>query len=375
MPVEEQLLPSAELKPLYDTVVWLWVYRSFKKDPNDLAAERVMNRLGQSSYPQLFFTDASGKVLVESGRTVAAFKQAADKAIGAMAKPDPGMAALDARMKQAHKLLAEKKRDAAEKILKGFKETDPGEFWLESRDLLGIKPATEKDLDDPDPDRRADAIDLCAAKSLPASKEALALLKDPDADVRMRAVRYLAKAAPDKIPAALPELLADPMDAVKFEALTAIKGSSDAKLSAVLCDAWKQLDAGKIASGNPNVLRLNIAAALGDCGTPDAIPLLEAFAAKKEFLNGTTRACVKSLGMIGRRGAKTALPALLKAFPDAVTAEMEKNKTDIHCVALAKAVHEALTEARGTAACPFPTKWSEAERKAVLDAWTKAVGK
>lgn len=371
MPVEEQLLPSAELKPYYDKVVWLWVYRCFKKDADDLAAERVMNRFGQSMYPQLFFTDGAGALLVESGRTVDAFKSAADKAISAMPKPEAAIAPLIARMNEARSLLAKGKQNAAHKLLKEFKLDDPAEFGLEARELLGVAPATEKDLDDPDPDRRADALDLCLAKAAPASKEAAALLKDPDADVRMRAVRYLAKVAPDRIAAAFGDLVADRMDAIKFEALAAMKGSTDSKVGAAIIDAWKQLDAGRISAGNPNVVRMQMAAALGDCGGAEAVEVLGAFAAKHEFLNGTTRTCVKSLGQIGKRGVKAALPALVKAFPPAVTAEMQKNKTEVHCIALAKAVHEALMEATGKAACAFPGKWGEAERKAVVEAWER----
>ncbi len=371
MPVEEQLLPSAELKPYYDQVVWLWVYRCFKKDADDLAAERVMNRFGQSMYPQLFFTDGAGTLLVESGRTVDAFKAAADKAIAAMPKPDAAVAGLAAKMAEAKKLLAGGKKEAASKILKAFKLDDPAEFGIEARELLGVAPATERDLDDPDPDRRADALDLCLAKAAPASKEAAALLKDPDADVRMRAVRYLAKVAPERIAAAFSDLLADRMDAIKFEALAAMKGSTDANVGAAIIGAWKQLDAGKITAGNPNVVRMQMATALGDCGGAEAVEILGAFATKHEFLNGTTRSCVRSLGQIGKRGVKAAVPALLKAFPPAVTAEMQKSKTDVHCVALAKAVHEALTEATGKAGCAFPGKWSEGERKVVVEAWER----
>jgi hypothetical protein len=371
VPVEGQLLPNQELKPLYETVIWLWVYRSHKKDPGDLAAERVMNRCGASSYPQLLFLDgATWAILAESGRTVDLFKQAADRAIRAMKKPDPAMGPMLADMNKAKALLAAGKKDEATAVLKAFKEKDPGEFFAEARELMGlVKPATEHDLDDSDADRRADALECRLVKKVPVSDEAARLLKDPDGEVRLRAVIYVGALAPDRLK--IGDLLADPLDGVKFAALDAVRSNPDPKHGISAAEAWRALEDKKIQSGNPNVLRMKLAEIMGICGGDEAVPLLGDFAARHEILNGTTGVCVRSLGQLGKRKAKGAPQALLKSFPDAVTPEMEKNKQAVYCVNLAKAVHAALTEACGESPAAFPASWNEEGRKALIDAWSR----
>ena len=364
------MFPSAELKPYYDSVIWLWVYRDFKKGPADLTAERVHNRFGVSSWPQLFFFDGSSTVLVECGRTVVEFKQAADTALEKIAKPDPAIAPLLQKMQAAKKLIADRKD--ASKALAAFQPSDPGEFHLEARELLGLRPATEKDLTDLDADRRADALDLCLAKKVPVAKE-FALHRDPDADVRLRAVAYLAAVSPDRLAAVLGDLLSDAMDGVKYAALDAVKAAPDPKCGPALCDAWRALGAGKIPSRNPNVVRMKLAEVLGPCGGDDAVPLLESIASKRDFLNGTTTTSVRALGQLGKRKAKGAAAALLKCFPDAVTPEIEKSKRAPNCIALARAVHEALTEACGEPPAAFPKTWTGDDRSRLLEAWSRRV--
>jgi len=373
VPVEGQLLPSEELKPLYEKVIWLWVYRSFKKDPGDLAAERVMNRCGASTYPQLLFIDGpSWTVLVECGRSVAEFIKSAENAIARMKKPDPAVERLLVKMNRAKTLLEGGKKDDAAAILSEFKKNDPCEFFAEARELLGlVKPASEEDLADPDADRRADALDLCLAKRVPITKGAMALLSDPDGDVRLRAVAYVAAVAPDRLD--FKTLLADPMDGVKFAVLDAGKSAPDPKLAKAGVDAWRDLDAGKIRSGNPNVLRMKLAEILGLSGGEDAVPILEAFASRHEFLNGTTGACVRSLGQLGKRKVKGAAASLINCFPPAVTPEMEKAKHATHCINLARTVHAALQDACGESPSPFPPAWKEDDRKQILEAWTRHV--
>ncbi len=366
------MLPNADLKPLYDKIVWLWVYRDFQKGPGDLAAERVMNRLGVSSYPHLLFADATTRVIGDSGRTTSDILATAEKASKAMQKPDADLAPLEAKMRKAR----EKKGDSRTLLEELAAGRDAGEYWVEARDLLagGRKHTpTDKDLTDPDADRRADALDALPEK--PFAKEAPALLRDPDADVRMRAVRYVAKAAPGELSKALADLLGDSMDSVKFAALDALKGAKDAGLSDRLCDAWKRLDEGKITSRNPNVLRGRIASCLGDAGGADSVPLLGEFAAKHEFLNGTTHTCVAALAKIGKRiGAKVVAPSLVRAFPPGVTPADAEKKVDVHCVRLAKGVHDALELLTGEKPVAFPKGWSDAERASTVAAWSKMLG-
>jgi len=368
VPIEEQVLPHADLKPLYGRVVWMWVYRDFKNGPDDRAAERVHNRMGVSSWPHLLFADSTGRVVAESGRTTASILATAEKAQQAVPK-GVGTPALDARLSKARE---GKSRKPIEELAK---ERDAGEYWMEARDVLwaldGRKPAaTAKDLADPDVDRRADALDALLEGTTAFAPEAAGLVKDPDADVRMRAVKYVAKAAPAKLAGLAGDLLADPMDAVQFAALDAMKESKDEAIAPALVEAWRKLDAGKIESRNPNVLRGRLAAGMGDLAGEEAVPLLGDFAAKHEFLNGTTHMCVAALGKIGkRRGAKHVAAALVASFPPAVTAEDEQRKVAAHCLRLARGVHDALVEATGVKSIAFPAAWKEKERAAAVAAW------
>jgi hypothetical protein len=374
VPIEEQVLPNAALKGLYDKVVWVWVYRDFKNGPADLAAERVHNRCGVSSWPHLLFVNSSWEVLVESGRTTDAVQSAASRAMAAAPKGrrDP---ALDAALAKARDAIKAGRKDEARAALKKIAAgKDDGEYALEARDVLeeidGRPAAGAKDLADGDADRRADALDALPAS--PFAKEALALLEDKDADVRMRAVKYVARAAPEKLAPAAAKLLADPVDAVKHAALAGLQGTKEG--AAAIVDAWKALDAGRIESRNPNVLRGRLAAAMGESAGEEAVPLLGAFAAKAEFLNGTTHTCVKSLGQIGRRTkSAAAAQVLVEAFPRAVTKEDAAKKVEAHVVRLAKGVHEALVEATGNKSVTFPSAWDEASRAGLVKAWRESL--
>lgn len=63
------MLPKAELKGVYDKVVWLWNTRDFKGDERDRAAERVEIRFGMTTYPNLLLVDpGSEKLLAECAR-------------------------------------------------------------------------------------------------------------------------------------------------------------------------------------------------------------------------------------------------------------------------------------------------------------------
>jgi hypothetical protein len=373
VPVEEQVLPHADLKPLYDRVVWVWVYRDFTKGASDLAAERIMNRFGVSSYPQLIFSDSSGRVLVEPARSVASMLASAKAAAEGMPGPLKGLEPLELKMKAARELLDAGRKVEARKALKALTaEKDDGEFYVEARRLLRSIDPDAAQLSDPDFERRADALDGLLEKQGTAAfqKEALGLLRDPDADVRMRAVRYVARAAPEELAGRIGDLLADPMDSVKFAALDAAQGSQDPKLGARLAEAWRSLDEKKLSSKNPNVLRGRIAAALGDSGTAEAVPLLGAFAARHEFFNSTTGLCVSALGRIGKRlGARLVADALLQAFPPA--AGPEEGKTAPHRARLARSVHDALVLTTAEGSIEFPKGWSQAEAEATVAAWRR----
>ena len=101
------MLPHEQLKPLYDKVVWLWVFRDFKDSDMEKDAARTMDRYGLTMYPYLLFINPNDhKILTVSGRSIEAVLKAAGDAGKKMPKPDDSLAALDKKMKAAKKALS-----------------------------------------------------------------------------------------------------------------------------------------------------------------------------------------------------------------------------------------------------------------------------
>ena len=366
------MLPHPDLKPLYDRLVWVWVYRDFKKGPEDLSASRVMERFGVTMWPTMLLADpATGRPLGEAGWDPASFLKASERACGILKDPAGDLDKLQKRMDRARQA---KDRDLLKKLAA---DPDPWEFHLEAREILESLDGSSAGpgLGDPDPDRRAEALDRLLEAKAPFPPEAEPLLKDPDAAVRLRAARLLIQAAPERLPGHAAALLDDPMDGVKWAGIEGLKASKDPGAGALLCRAWKRHQEGRIESKNPNVFRGNLAQALAEVGDASAVPLLEGQATDHDALNGTTFTCIKALGRIGKRSGPAAVtPALLRAFPPPVEdVKSERQDMPKRITYLAKLTHEALAEATGLNGIDFPAAWDATGRAGLLEAWRKAL--
>jgi hypothetical protein len=252
--VEGQLLPNPDLKPAYDKIVWLYVYRDFSKSPADLAAERVSLRLGMTSYPQLLLVDPSSlEILADTGREVPGFLRAVGRT------------------------KVRKGEGAAARIR--------------------------------DAEKRASRLE--ASGSVAAAKEALA---DEDIVVRYRAIQILSQKEPKAIAADAEALLAVPNDPFRFEVCDALGKAADGQAARVLDHVLAEPK----ESLNPNVLRIRAASALGACGDKESVGALAPFAASGEWRNGLTGIAVDAIAAIARRekGARAAAKdALVGAYP------------------------------------------------------------
>ena len=197
------MLPDPKLKPAYEKIVWLYVYRDFSKSPADLAAERVSLRLGMTSYPQHLLVDPSTlEILADTTRTVEGFLAAADR---------------------TH--VRGRGEGSADRIQKA--------------------------------EARAEALEKSGA--VPAARKALS---DDDIVVRYRAIQILSEKDPKAVAAEAEALLATPNDPFRFEVCRALKKAADPKAARVL----ETVLAEPKESLNPNVLRIEAAGALGACG-------------------------------------------------------------------------------------------------------------
>lgn len=377
------MLPSAELKPAYDSVVWLWNNRTFKGEEADKAAERAEIRYGMSSYPNLVFIDASSQTVMEAtGRDTKSILASARTACSRVGRPDPSVAALDARMKKARKLLGEKRlSEARTELGKLAKESDLFDFGNEARQLLrGMGGAPERALSerlaDPDAYERALALEELTASSGRATAtvwpKAAALLEDTDELVRFRALSYLKEVDRGQLVRRAGALLKVANDPFRYELLEALADAADPAAAGAITEVYKKAGAA-YPSRNPNVLRARAAAALGACGGVEAIQTLRARASSGEFLNSTTSVCVDAITRIGSRtgpaGKLAAAQVLLDCFPK-VTDEgsVRFGRT------LAEKVHGGLVLLADREAAPFPASWSTASRDALVAAWRRRVG-
>lgn len=248
------MLPDPALKPAYEKIVWLYVYRDFSKSPSDLAAERVSLRLGMTSYPQHLLVDPSTlEILADTGRAVPGFLDAVERT----------------------------------KVRKG------------EGAAARIREAEER------------AAALERSGSVASAKKALA---DEDVVVRYRAVQILAEKEPRSIAAEAEALLATPNDPFRFEVCRALKKTGDGQaariLERVLSDPEQSL--------NPNVLRIEAAGALAACGDRESVKALAPFATTGEWRNGLTGIAVDVIAEIAKRekaARPAAKEALLAAYP------------------------------------------------------------
>jgi hypothetical protein len=303
--VEGQLLPSKELRPVYDKAVWLYVYRDFSKSPADLAAERVCLRLGMSSYPQHFLIDpATLERLADTGREVPGFVAAMNRV----------------HVKPAESL------DAAKRL---------------------------READD-----RAAALEKSGSPA--AAAKALA---DPDLLVRIRAVEILAEKEPEGLVPRAADLLKTENDGFRYLVCDGLKKAAKPEcaraLEALLKDPGDSL--------NPNVVRIHAAQALATCGDAGSVEALRPWASSGEFLNGLTRISVDALAAVAARAEK-ARPAVREALAASYPPPPADKASMQNCLGLARAVHAALEKLTGKKV-PFPDPYDAAARDKLAKAW------
>lgn len=313
------MLPSAELKGVYDKVAWLWNTRDFTEDARDRAAERVEIRFGMTTYPNLLLVDpASEQVLAECAREVAPFLEAV--------------------------------RAAASRVKKGKAAS--------GADTEAIAGELEE---------------ATAAKK--AHPKAAALVGEADPVVRFRALQNLAATDPAQVAKRAGELLKVPNDAFRFAVLDVLTQAKDAAASPSVLALLKGADDAKTGSHNPNVLRCHAAAALGAMGDAGAIEALGPYATTGDYRNGLTRTAIDAIASIGERcgekGRRPAAEALLAAFPkgEAVPANEVAMRTQ-----LATAVQSALERVLGKGP-EFPSDWTPATRDKLVAGWKARLGK
>jgi hypothetical protein len=265
--VEGQLLPSPDLKPAYEKVVWLYVYRDFGKSPADLAAERVALRLGMTAYPQHLLVDPSSlEILADTGRSVASFLGAVERA-----KAGRGSGA-------AARIRAAEERAAA----------------------------------------------LEKGGSVAAARKALS---DEDIVVRYRAIQILAEKEPKAVAADAGALLATPNDPFRFEVCRALRKAGDGQATPALERILEKPE----KSLNPNVLRMEAAGALAACGGASSVKALAPFAEAADWRNGLTGAAVDAIAEIAKReksARAVAKEALVRSYPKPAKESAEARGTE-----------------------------------------------
>lgn len=275
------MLPNRALRPAYDQVVWVYVYRDFSRKGQDKDAERTSWRFGVTSWPQLFLADpASLKILAHTGRT-----------------PESFLAAVG--------------RTKVEKT--------------RSTDALERTRAAEG---------RADKLEKGGSRKL-----ASAGIDDEDIVVRYLSLRILAKKAPKTIVARAGELLAVPNDPFRYEVCAVLGKHADGDAKAALEAVVKRPE----KSLNPNVLRICAVRALMACGDAGSVDVIAPFAGSGAYFNGLTGISIDALAEIAKRDPKAraaAKKALKASYPEPPPASDQRATRA--CIALAKRVHKAL---------------------------------
>ena len=312
--MERGLLSSPDLKPLYDKVIWLYLFQDFSHSATDRKAERVAVRFGISSWPQHFLIDPSNlNVLGSTGRQLDSFTKAVQKA-------------------------------------RISKQIQPSQDELKRADILAAK--------------------IGRSKGIQLAKKHLS---DNDIVVRFRAIEKLAASKPQLVVAKAAELLAVNHDQTRFLVCKILATNGTSQVAPSLRQLLK--DPGQ--SKNPNVVRCRAAQALARCGDADALKELEVHLVVANPLNSLTRYCLEALKAIVKRNPKSksmAKSILQKSFPKLPTS---KNGTDNSrrqrpYIQLAKQVHGLLIEYSGRKPT-FPKHYDAASRDKLIATWKKIV--
>ena len=290
------MLPRAELKPHYDDLVWLYVFRDFSGSEADLAAERICLRLGFTSYPQHWLLDPVTLERKKStGRFLASFTAAA-KAVKIPAGEDVSAVAA--------------MRDA-----------------------------------------EARAAKLRKSRSV---KEAKKAIDETDVVLRYRALQVLAEKAPKEVVSRAASLLEMPNDPIRFLTCKVLGEAADADAAAALA----AIAARPTESLNPNVLRMSAVRALGNCGDAASVAAVATYATTGDTRKALTGVAIDALAEIAGRhrdARETAAAALNRAWPATKHEPAEARRV----MGLVKQVHSALEKVTGKKA-KLPKTWNEA---------------
>lgn len=308
------MLPSADLKPAHDQVIWLYVYRDFSGKPADRAAERTSIRFSLTSWPQLILVDPQSlEILGHTGRGAKSFLGAV-QAARAKVKPSDSLEAVK-RVRQA--------------------------------------------------DRRA--IEL---EEKPGVELARKGLEDRDIVVRYRALHLLVRQDPKTITARARELLAVANDAFRYDVCEALARSADPGAARAL-EALVKTPANSL---NPNVLRLNAVKALAACGDAGSVEVIAPFASG-DCMNGLTRTAIDALATLaGRHPAARprVIEILKKAYPPPPAKPKPGDKHEELrqrvCLGVAQHLHATLGKLAGKT-IPFPPVYDEAARTKLMASW------
>ena len=298
------MLPNPALKPVYDDIVWLYVYRDFSKNVADRAAERISLRFGVTSWPQHFMVDPESlDVLADTGRSVKSFLAASQRSSNV--KPSRSSDAL-------------KKQRAAE--------------------------------------RRADELER-----KPTVRGAIEALGREDIIERYAGLRVLTAKDPKRIVAQAEALFQVGNDPFRYTVCEVLKNAAAPGAASALEAVVNKPE----NSRNPNVLRIRAVQALATCGDADSVPVIGKWAATGVYFNGLTGVSIDALVAIRTRLKKTrkAVDAILRtAYPAPPAADAANRERAMRsCVALAKRVHKALGSKKS-----FPKTYDEAARKKLM---------
>ena len=279
------MLPHPSLKPLYDRLVWVYVYRDFSGSEADRTAERILLRFGVSSWPQLFLADPHDwKILKHTGRTTESFLAAAS----------------------AVSVSATRSKEALE-------QTRAGEALAVRLETRPTTKMAREALEHADIVARARGLGVLADKDRKfIVQRAEKLLTVPNDPFRYRVCEVLAKAA----------------DPAAARALAAIVENPTGSL-------------------NPNVMRIHAVKALAACGDVRSVDAIAPFAQSGDYFNGLTGTAVDALAAIAKRhknARKEVRRALKAAYPH--PPKEDDARAQRACVALAKRIHKALGEKR-----------------------------
>lgn len=331
MPVEEQLLPHKDLSVYYNKVTWLYVCRTFKQDAKDLEALRTHDRVGVSSWPQMFLLDpVKLRKLAAPARQLPRFKRAFDEVLaawqGRQAPTQEARTASIASSRQDRARTLDLERALAAAAPPGDKLLAEAGAWVEDAAR--------------DPVLRQRSLQLLAAKS-PQRLEgkAAALLTDLDLDPWRYAVMEYMAAHPQ------------PEDDRSVLRLMAEVG-------------------GQRPSLNPNVVRIRAVNLLARIGGSAAFTALLPQLRDADPRMALTRLLPDALAQIAGRQSDAAVarlrPALIAALPPAAEAGEGREAKFRARLALAqvRAILKAL--ARLGPAPKAPRVWDSAARKALL---------